>query len=516
ADQWPEPVATGAYRTFLGTGVPTWAIQGTGERSPYVRNDVMTIGVVTAVFPDLGGFWLQGDGDGDPATSDGVFVLVGEDAEMPVTAGDWVQVNGRVRELSGQTTLDMSDVTLLNSDIPLPAPIPFDPPADAAAALVYMESLEGMLVTLPDTAVAIAPTTRYGEYTLALAKWGVDHVARTDDAGYLIYVDDGSTMSHDDQTTLAYTVTGGDLVSNLTGPLAFTFGNYKIEPLAPPEIVAGERPLPTLPDLAPNQFSIATFNVENFFDLVDPHPSSPPRPSLEEYRAKLDKVAAAIVAMGAPTIVGVQEVENIGILQDLVELEPLAAYGYLPLLVEGDDSRGIDVGFLVRGDQAVVDGFASYPAPGELFSRPPLLITATVTLPAGEQTVYVINNHFLSLSGGEAATEPIRNAQAAWNAELVAGILARDPEAQVIVLGDLNSFYDTLPIHTLQAAGLRHVYEFFGVYDPLPYTYIFEGRTQTLDHMLVSEGLFGRVTAVTPLKIDADYPIPDPADASPR
>ncbi len=516
ADQWPEPVSTASYVTFVGTGVPIWAIQGDGERSPYARDEVMTEGVVTAVFPELFGFWLQGEEDGDPATSDGVFVLVGEDETMPAAVGDLVQVHGRVRELSGQTTLDMSEVTLLSSEMPLPDPIPLDPPADPDEALVYLESLEGMLVAVNETAVAIAPTTRYGEYTLVLQKWGASTVARTDDAGYLIYVDDGSMMAHENQATMAYVVSGGDLVTDLVGPLAFTFGNYKIEPMAIPQIVAGERPLPTLPQTAPNQFSVATFNVENLFDLVDPHPSSPPRPTLDEYRTRLDKVAAAIVSMAAPTIVGLQEVENIDILADLIELEALAIYGYMPALIEGDDSRGIDVGFIVRSDQATIEGFASYPAPGELFSRPPLLITTTIHLPTGDQTVYVLNNHFLSLSGGEAATEPIRNAQAAWNAELVAQIQASDPDGHVIVLGDLNSFYDTRPIHTLQAAGLRHVYEAVGPDEPLPYTYIYQGRTQTLDHILVSEGLFGRMTAVTALKIDADYPLAQPEDATAR
>ena len=75
---------------------------------------------------------------------------------------------------------------------------------------------------------------------------------------------------------------------------------------------------------------------------------------------------------------------------------------------------------------------------------------------------------------------------------VVEQLLAAEPGASVIVMGDLNSFYDTLPIHTLQDAGLRHLYEFLDQDSGLPYTYIFEGRTQTLDHILLSEDLFGR------------------------
>jgi predicted extracellular nuclease len=59
----------------------------------------------------------------------------------------------------------------------------------------------------------------------------------------------------------------------------------------------------------------------------------------------------------------------------------------------------------------------------------------------------------------------------------------------------------------LQAADLRHVYEFLGPNDPAPYTYIFEGATQTLDHILLSEELFANLLLVQPLHISADYPI---------
>jgi predicted extracellular nuclease len=329
-------------------------------------------------------------------------------------------------------------------------------------------------------------------------------------------VDDGSTMAYDSQETLAYVVQNGDIVTNLTGPLTFSFGHYKIEPLEPPEITVVDRPLPSLPVDGADTLSVATFNVENFFDLVDPHPSSPPRPTLDEYRLKLTKIAEAILAMGAPDIIGLQEVENIEVLEDLVEQPQLADFGYVPYLIEGDDSRGIDVAYLVRSDQVTVEGVASYPGPNSLTTRHPLVITATVHLASGDETVYVLNNHFLALSAGEEATEPQRNAQAEWNVELMSRIRANDPEATIIVLGDLNSFIGTRPIDTLQAAGLRHVYEFFGEDEPLPYTYIFEGTTQTLDHILLTEDLFNGLLLVQALHISADYPVWDLSDTSAR
>jgi predicted extracellular nuclease len=173
------------------------------------------------------------------------------------------------------------------------------------------------------------------------------------------------------------------------------------------------------------------------------------------------------------------------------------------------------VAYIVRGDRATVESAAAYPAPDGLTSRPPLVVKVVVHLEGGDQTMYVLNNHFSSLSSGEAATEPRRTAQAAWNVTVMAQIQADDPEAQFVVLGDLNSFYQTLPIDTLQDGGLRHVYEWFGD-EPLPYTYIYQGRTQTLDHILVSDGLYEHVTTVEALHINADYSLPLPDDATAR
>ena len=522
ADQWPDPATTEPYLTFIGNGVPIWAIQGAGERSPYALTEATTSGIVTGAFPELGGFWIQEpEGDDDPATSEGLFVLYGDEdgAQLPVQEGVRVQVSGRVREISGQTTLqvaDEADITVLDEEQQLPEPVPLEPPRENEAAAAYKESLEGMLVTLPGTAVAVAPTTQYGEYVLISDHWGVETVRRGEETGFFIMVDDGSQVAHQDQSTLPYAVQKGDLVQDLAGPLAYTFEQYKIEPLTAPLVISEERELPALEPAAENQFSVATFNVENLFDTTDPHPSSPPRPSRDAYENKINKIAAAIEAMGAPAIIGLQEVENVDVLEDIAALDLLAAYGYEGYLVEGPDSRGIDVAYLVRGDRVTVETVEAFPEPTGLTTRPPLLIKATIDLASGPQTVYVLNNHLSSLSSGEAATEPRRTGQAAWNLNIMGQVLAEDPEAQFIVMGDLNSFLDTPPLDVLQDAGLHHAYEFFANVEDVPYTYIFQGAAQTLDHILMSEGLFAQVTDVATLAIDADYPLAAADDPSPR
>lgn len=511
ADQWPDPATTPEFLTFVGdAGVPIWAIQGSEARSPYVLSEVTTSGVVTAVFPDLDGFWLQETvSDDNPLTSAGLFVFT-DNIPSPVVVGDEAQVTGTVREISGQTAVALAskdDVQILSSDnAPIP-PVAYDPPEDIVEAALYNESLEGMLVTIDEPAVVVAPTTRFGEYALVYQRWNVNQLRRTDPVGFLMFVDDGSTESYDDRADLTYAVKSGDVVSGVTGPLAYTFGNYKIAPLALPTTIEETAVSPiTLPATPDNTLSIATFNVENLFDFLDPHPSSPSLPLPREYRTKLAKIAQSIEQMGFPTVIGFQEVENLGVLEDLLEDELLAPYGYQAYLIEGFDSRGIDVGYIVRGDQATVELVSNEGADETLFARPPLLLQ--MTLLSNNQTIYLLNNHFLSLSAGEVATEPTRNAQAQWNADLVEQLRDQDPDAAFVVLGDLNSFYDTLPLNTLEAAGLVHVYRTIAG-EQLPYTYIFNGRTQTLDHILVSENLFNQISLVTPLHINADFPIAD-------
>ena len=525
ASEWPTRETNLPLLTFIGDSVPIYAIQGPGFASPYKLDFVDTEGVVTGLFPDLGGFWIQGlKPDDDPATSEGLFVFTGE-VPVEVQVGDRVEVHGRVRERSEQTELHITapeDVVVTATGLGLPEPVELDPPVEAEAAIAYYEPLEGMLVSVTEPAVAVAPTSKYGEYVLVRPEHGIRRVLRGEETGLLIMVDDGAMVRHYDRTTLPYVVRTGDGVGHLVGPLAFTFGNYKIEPLGPPAMIpVVEGPIPRLEQPGPDEFSIATFNVENFYDNKEPHrPSDPPKPRRSEYERKRDRIVETILALGVPTVIGLQEVENIGVLEDVAAQPELAGYDYQAALIEGPSGRDIDVGFLVRGDRATLEGVGQYQTPESLFSRPPLMITVTLhTASAGDVTVYAIVNHFISKAGGEALTEPRRVMEAQWNAHLVDQILAADPDAYVVVLGDLNDYYDSAPLRAL-TDGDSPGGQLVNVLGALPpeerYSYIFQGVSQLLDHILVTPALAARQVRVNVLHINADYPPPDPANPSPR
>jgi predicted extracellular nuclease len=253
-----------------------------------------------------------------------------------------------------------------------------------------------------------------------------------------------------------------------------------------------------------------TWNTENFFDPKPPHPSSPKPPDSTTYKRWLRKAAATIAAAGNPTVIALQEVENIAVLEDIASQELLQGYDYQPYLLEGSDSRGIDVGYLVRGDQVEVIEVYQRNAPEGLTSRPPLVLHLNID----EQNVYVINNHFTSMSGGESITEPRRLKQAEWNVQIMQEILDEDPQAEIVIVGDLNSFYDSAPIQALRDAGLRPVFEKL----PLEqrYTYIYQGEAQVLDYILVTDNLWRRLHQVEILHVNADWPPPSEEDTSPR
>jgi hypothetical protein len=92
-------------------------------------------------------------------------------------------------------------------------------------------------------------------------------------------------------------------------------------------------------------------------------------------------------------------------------------------------------------------------------------------------------------------------------------VLADHPDAYVAVVGDLNSFYDSRPINTLRQAGMKHVFEI--IPEDERYSYIYQGLSQTLDHIMVTPSLFELLNRTEVLHVNADFGPPDPGDPSP-
>ncbi len=501
-------------------------LQGTGKESPWRAKRVETVGVVTASFStgEAAGFFLQAPAcDADPQSSDGIFVAAAGDLPQ---VGDRVRVRGEVRESYARTQIVAETLWVEASAQPLPAPIPLQPPDELEEAARYFEALEGMLVTL-ERARVVGPTSRFGEFAVAPAAQGATtgRVLRSGALGPLLLVDDEGAFG-------PYELAVGDEVRGLLGPLDYTFGAYKMQLIAAPEL----RPQPAAAlveavPLAAGEWSVVSFNVENLFDSVDDPATGDTILSEAERRTKLDKIAATLAGpLGLPTIVALQEVENLAVLEELAA-HPSLGGRYEARLIEGSDGRGIDVALLVeRGRVRVLEMATGNPCSPlatlgggkrgtcpagqrELFARPPLIARLQVD---GSEPFYLVVCHFKSKSGGESETLPRRVAQARFVSDLLQQLRAANPQAEMLVLGDLNDFEDSLTLTTLTDASVLE-----NLWATLPaserYGYIYLGVSQVLDHILATPRLRAALVAFRPVHLNADFPHALHADpATPR
>jgi predicted extracellular nuclease len=147
------------------------------------------------------------------------------------------------------------------------------------------------------------------------------------------------------------------------------------------------------------------------------------------------------------------------------------------------------------------------------------MITMTVdTASTDAATVYAIVNHFTSPERGGPLAQSLRIEEAEWNAHLVDRILAANPEAFLVLLGNLNEHYDSVPLRIL-TEGENSARRLLNAAQALPpgdrYSVVSQGVSQLLDHILVTPELAVRQVRVDVLHINADYPPADPSQTSP-
>jgi predicted extracellular nuclease len=498
------------------------AIQGSGASSTLQGSRATTSGVVTADFTNTGvqGFFLQDPAcDTDPATSNALFVSTGS-RRPSAPVGHRVTVVGRVVEWFGMTALEFESLTD-NGTFPGVLEVAgLDVPADAAAATTYLEAREGMLVAPPRLRVAAA-TNHFGEAWTTPESAGIERLYRGgDDPRKLGIASPAGWLALDH----------GDRVADTSGVLAFTFGAWKL--LLP----AGRTPNVEKSGLQPparaaatgDPLAIAFWNVENLFDAVDDPGKEDTVATPGDYAAGLARRARQVAsALGLPDLLAVAEAENLGVLQDLANQAELVAVGYRPVLVEGPDGRGIDVGALYNPARLELRSFEARQSctgtdPGTglacpsgtgfaLFARPPLVVQLTVTA-TGERLALIVN-HFKAQDSSTTTDENLRAAQAEAVRALVVELKASDPALAVVVAGDLNDFEDSPTLAGLVAGGT--------LVDLTPraaggraYTYAFDGLAQVLDYLLVDAALQGRIEEYAPVHSNVDFGAPAPgADA---
>ncbi|MBL1203429.1 MAG: hypothetical protein FWK04_31260 [Nostoc sp. GBBB01] len=418
----------------------------------------------------------------------------------------------------------------------------FDPAQDG---IDFYESLEGMLVQV-NNPVAVSPTNSFGEIWV-LADNGANATGRTARGGIGISANDFNPERIQIDDTLFTSgsspqVNVGATFGTITGVVDYNFSNYEVLPTSVSVTSNTLTKEVTNLTATTNQLTIATFNVEN----LDPNDSA----------SKFNNLANSIVNnLKSPDIISLEEIQdNNGPTNDSVVdasvtfqklIDTIAAaggptYEYRQINPVDDTNGGepggnIRVGFLFNpnrvsfidrpGGTSTSSTTVTNNSGVPVISNSPGLIDPTNSAfnssrkpLVGEfifngETVYVIGNHFNSKGGDQPlygpnqpptlTSEVQRRQQATLVKNFVESILAINPNANVVVAGDLNDFEFSNPVSILESAGLTSLIE------TLPqnerYTYNFEGNAQTLDHILVSNNLLGKLDAYDVVHINSEF-----------
>jgi predicted extracellular nuclease len=530
-------------------------IQGTGLFSPFDGSYVQTYGIVTQFSKTGKDFWLQDPlGDGDPTSSDGIYVYKGVNSTAGVTPqiGDYIRIVAKVDEYYQLTELkNVKEIEIISSGNPLPEPFVLaDLPNESIPdSIALWESLEGMLVSVPYGKV-VSGTNYYGEFLMVSEADSVPGSGYFPQTKRIIIrslgdnqVDYNPENIMVDDFTYRINVMAGDEIYAMLGVVDYNYSYYKIQPISHSENTH-KLPKPPVSTRSGDKadLAITTFNVENLFDLLDEPGKNDEgsTPSPAELETKLAKLVMAVeIELELPAILIVQEVENTAILQELGDrINAATGTDYVATSFETSDVRGIEAGFLWDANRVtLLDAFQlsgpdveaafgpSSPSPG----REPIVGVFDVN---GMQ-ITIVGNHFKSKGGDDPlygtvqppvrATEIQRKAQAQVVRDYVNSILDADPNALVLVAGDLNDFQFGEP-----GEGADHPLAILeGGEGEVPltnliymekgaerYTYTYNGNSQVLDHILVSPSLFEYVAAVDILHLNAGFPAYLEDDAS--
>ncbi|MEO8130909.1 MAG: nuclease, partial [Bryobacteraceae bacterium] len=507
------------------------------------------------------------------------FVFTSSNLPAAAVVGNSVCVTGAITEFIPNSDLNSppvtefslpTSVTLLAVGQPLPAPIVLTAAEMAPdTAINNLEKYEGMRVQV-NSMVVVGPTQgSVNESTATSTSNGVFYaviqgiarpfrepgiqvpdplpagspanIPRFDSNPERLRVDSkgqpGSTVLD---------VTAGTTITGLTGPLDFGFRTYTIltDP-SPAPIVSPNVSFTAVPVPLANELTVASFNMERFFDTVNDPQTSDAVLTPAAFSNRLNKLSLAIRnVLHTPDIIGVEEMENLTTLQAVatkVNNDAVAAAmpnpNYTAFLMEGNDIGGIDVGFLVKSTKVNVLDVTQFgltttyidPSNGQaalLNDRPPLVLRATVSGVA----VTVIVNHLRSLSGVDDPMDGNRvrvkrRAQAEFVANLIQARQMADPTEKIISLGDYNAFafndgyvdgigtikgFPTPADQVVLASPDLVNPNLTDLAGTIPasqrYSFNFDGNAQELDHVLVNDAILPRFSRFAIARLNSDFP----------
>ena len=202
---------------------------------------------------------------------------------------------------------------------------------------------------------------------------------------------------------------------------------------------------------AQKPYKVVFYNLENFFDTInDPEvnddeftPEGPKKWNSVKYAKKLgntEKVLFDIAGIDKdyPIVIGVSEVENRSVLEDIIATPKMAPGNYRISHYDSPEARGVDVAFMYRPDVFKLEGSApirtQIPSLPNFKTRDISTMWGTID---GEPFFFMVA-HWPSRLGGKEASAPKRLAAAKQVKHIVDSVTAANPATKVVVMGDLN------------------------------------------------------------------------------
>ena len=554
---------------------PIYNIQGSGA-TVALTGSRTTQGIVVGDYegpsPALRGFFIQdATGDGNPATSDGIFVFEGSNANT-VSLGDVVRVTGTAGENQGQSQISVGTIVKCGTGTVTPTDVTFP-----VATPDFLEQYEGMLVRVPQTMyvtehfqlgrfgqVVISANGRLKQPTNVVAPGAPALALQADNNLSKIILDDGSQVQNPDPILFGRngnplsainTLRGGDTATNIVGVLNYTWagnaasGNaYRIRPINALNGYVNFVEVNSRPISAPavgGSVKVVGMNLLNFFNTFNDGNTSTPgcfpsgndsdcrgASNATEFGRQYPKTVAAILAMN-PDVIGVNEIENDGYgptssLQFLVDQLNAATapgtYAFIDVDAETGEinimgTDAIRVALLYKPAVVTPIGVTS-PLNTEAFvnggdSAPRSRVSLAQAFEVNASGAhFVVDVNHLKSKGSACSVPDAGDGQGNCNqvrvnaATELMNWLATDPtgtgDADILLVGDYNSYAMEDPITVIKNAGFTNLIESF--LGPDAYSYVFDGQWGYLDHALGSASIVSQVAGVGDYHINSDEP----------
>ena len=555
----------GLQTLALAADTPIYTLQGSGTASSFVSQAVTTVGVVTKL--NSNGFFIQDlTGDGNPATSDGLFVFSTSFApavgSLVRVAGTLVEFNTGAASNASTVSQPLTEITSVSAVTVLGTGYSVAPTLVALplAEGDSFERFEGMLVTLsgPLTVQQNFFQARYGQLTLGVGRHenptnrfrpGAQAQAlAAENARSRILLDDGSTAQNRNPTPYFGAdglPRGGDSVGSITGVVDFGLatasnaglGLYRVHPTATP-VFSSTNARAATPPAPGGNMKLAAMNVLNYFTTFTNGNTADGLTgqgctqsggssagncrganNITEFNRQRAKIVAALTAINADAV-GLMEIQNNGAVaaQNLVDglnaVLGAGTYAVVPDPAAGTGTDAIKVAMIYKPARLSRVGAAvSDTAP--VNSRPTL--AQTFAAANGERLTLVVN-HLKSKGSCPAAGDADApgntdsgDGQGCWNAlrlqqaqqlrTFVAQLQSTSGSNDVLLVGDMNSYGQEDPIFELTGNGYV---DQLARYNPVAYTYVFDGTVGRLDHAITTATLSPKVVGAASWHVNAD------------